>query len=228
MNKSHAGVWVGVAVVLMAVVYSAILFLTKTTIDAAAWILYGFTLAAFLLLGIQAVATSGKSSSIVTDTALSLVTYVYFGLQFLFGGIICMCFSGLPTTAVMVSEIILLVAYLVIAFIMYAVQSHSAAQDHNDQAAVRRMRLLENDILRMAEEQADEGRRKALETLAEDIHYSDAVISPALQDVEERIAQNVATLQQELREEDVDVYERIEAIRRLLRERGRLAALMKR
>lgn len=228
MKKSHAGFWVGAAVALVAAVYNAILFLTKSTFDTAAWILYGFTMAAFLLMGIQTVSASGKSSSIVTDTALGQVTHVYFGLQFLFGGIICMCFSGLSTTAVMVSEIILLAAYLLIAFAVYAAQSHSAAQDHNDQAAVRKMRLLENDILRMAEEQTDAGKRKALEGLAEEIHYSDVVVSPALQDVEDSIAHNVAALQMELHDAKADVYERIEVIQRLLKERNRLAAITKR
>ena len=228
MKKSHAGFWVGIASLFMAAVYSAILFLIKTTFDISAWMLYGFTMVAFLLITIQSVAASRKSSSIVMDTALGIVTLIYFGLQFIFGGIICMCFSDLPMTVVLVCEIILLAAYLVIAFIMYGAQSHSVAQDHNDQNAVRKMRLLESDILGMAEEQTDADKRKALKALAEEIHFSDVATYPALADVEGRIAQNVATLQEELTDEDADVYARIEAIRRLLKERNRTAAILKR
>ena len=228
MKKSHAGFWVGIALLFMAAVYSAILFLVKTTFDIRAWMLYGFTMVAFLLITIQSVAASRKSSSIIMDTALGVVTLIYFGLQFIFGRIICMCFSDLPMTAVLVCEIILLAAYLVIAFIMYAAQSHSAAQDHNDQNAVRKMRLLESDILGMAEEQADASIKEALKTLADEIHFSDVATYPVLVDVEGRIAQNVAILQNELTDEAADVYERIEAIRRLLKERNRTAAILKR
>lgn len=228
MKKSHAGFWVGIASLFIAAVYSAILFLVKTTFDVSVWMLYGFTMVAFLLITIQSVAASRKSSSIVMDTALGVVTLIYFGLQFIFGGIICMCFSDLPMTAVLVCEIILLAAYLVIAFIMYDAQSHSAAQDQNDQNAVRKMRLLESDILGMAEEQTDTDKKKALKALAEEIHFSDVATYPALVDVEGRIAQNVAILQDELTDEAADVYARIEAIRRLLKERNRTAAILKR
>lgn len=228
MKKSHAGFWVGIASLFIAAVYSAILFLVKTTFDVSVWMLYGFTMVAFLLITIQSVAASRKSSSIVMDTALGVVTLIYFGLQFIFGGIICMCFSDLPMTAVLVCEIILLAAYLVIAFIMYGAQSHSAAQDQNDQNAVRKMRLLESDILGMAEEQTDTDKKKALKALAEEIHFSDVATYPALVDVEGRIAQNVAILQDELTDEAADVYARIEAIRRLLKERNRTAAILKR
>lgn len=228
MKKSRAGFWVGIASLFMAAVYSVILFLVKTTFDISAWMLYGFTMVAFLLITIQSVAASRKSSSIVMDTALGFVTLIYFGLQFVFGGMICMCFSDLPMTAVLVCEIIILAAYLVIAFIMYGAQSHSTAQDQNDQNAVRKMRLLENDILDMAEEQTDAAKKQALKALAEEVHFSDVATYPTLADVEGRIAQNVAILQDELTDESADVYARIEAIRRLLKERNRTAAILKR
>ena len=96
MKKSHAGFWVGIATLFFAAVYSAIVFLVKTTFNLSAWMLYGFTMVAFLLVAIQMIAASRKSSSIVMDTALGLVTAVYFGLQLIFGGIICMCFNDLP------------------------------------------------------------------------------------------------------------------------------------
>lgn len=228
MKKSHAGFWVGVAVLFFAAVYSAIVFLVKTTFDLSAWMLYGFTMVAFLLVAIQMIAASRKSASIVMDTALGIVTAIYFGLQFIFGGIICMCFSDLSMTAVMVCEIILLAAYLMVAFMMYAAQSHSAAQDHNDQKAVRKMRLLESDIQGMAEQQEDASLKQALKALAEEIHFSDVSSFPGLADVEGRIAQNVAILQDELTDETADAYARIEAIRRLLKERDRTATILKR
>lgn len=228
MKKSHAGFWVGIAVFLIAAVYSVILFLVKTDFDIASWVLYGATMVAFLLIGMQAIASSRSGSGIVMDTALGIVTAIYFGLQVIFGGIICMSFKDVPLTPVIVCEIILLAAYLVITFLMFAAQSSNAAQDHNDQKTVQKMRLLESDVQGMVDEATNLEVKKALKDLAEAIHYSDVISLPGLADVEGRIAQNVAILQDELTDENADPLTRIETLRRLLKERDRTAAILKR
>ena len=228
MKKSHAGFWVGIAVFFIAAVYSVILFLVKPNFDLSAWVLYGATMVAFLLVGIQAIASARTGSGIVMDVTLGIVTAICFGLQFIFGGIICMSFSNVPLIPVIVCEIILLATYLVIAFLMYAAQSSNAAQDHNDQKAVQKMRLLENDIQGMMDEATDPNIKKALKELAEAVHYSDVASLPGLADVEGRIAQNVAILQEELTDENADPLGRIEKISRLLKERDRTAAILKR
>lgn len=227
MKKSHAGFWVGIAVFFIAAVYSVILFLVKPNFDVTAWVLYGATMVAFLLVGIQMIASCGSGSAIVMDTALGIVTAIYFVLQLLFGGVICMSFSDVPLTPVIVCEIILLAVYLVIAFFMFAAQSSNAAQDHNDKKTVQKMRLLESDIQGMMEEATDARIKGALKELAEAIHFSDVVSLPGLADVEGRIAQNVAILQDELTDENANPLSRIETLRRLLKERDRTAAILK-
>lgn len=228
MKKSHAGFWVGVAAFFLAAVYSVVLFLIKPNFDMTAWVIYGATMVAFLLVGIQIIASARTGSGVIMDTALGIVTAIYFGLQLIFGGIVCMSFSDVPFTPVLVCEIIVLAAYLVIAFLMYAAQSSNAAQDHNGQKTVQKMRLLESDIQGMMEETTNPEVKKALKALAEAIHFSDVVSFPGLADVEERIAQNVATLQDELTDENADPLARIETLRRLLKERDRTAAILKR
>ena len=228
MKKSHAGFWVGMAVFLIAAVYSVILFLVKTDFDMASWVLYGATMVAFLLVGIQAIASSRSGSGIVMDTTLGIVAAIYFGLQVIFGGIICMGFKDVPPTPVIVCEIILLAAYLVIEFLMFSAQSSNAAQDHNDRKTVQKMRLLESDVQGMMDETANPEVKKALKDLAEAIHFSDVVSLPGLSDVEGRIAKNIAILQDELNDENADPLGRIETLRRLLKERDRTAAILKR
>lgn len=228
MKKSHAGFWVGVAAFFLAAVYSVVLFLIKPNFDMTAWVIYGATMVAFLLVGIQIIASARTGSGVIMDTALGIVTAIYFGLQLIFGGIVCMSFSDVPFTPVLVCEIIVLAAYLVIAFLMYAAQSSNAAQDHNGQKTVQKMRLLESDIQGMMEETTNPEVKKALKDLAEAIHFSDVVSLPGLADVEERIAQNVAILQDELTDENADPLARIETLRRLLKERDRTAAILKR
>ena len=112
MKKSHAGFWIGLSTAFVAVMYSIILFLVKPDFDLAAWVLYGMTMLAFLLFGIQAVASSHTGSGIAMDTTLGIVTAIYLGLQFVFGGIICMCLKGLPLTPVIILELLLLTVYL--------------------------------------------------------------------------------------------------------------------
>ena len=228
MKKNHSGLWLAIAVVFAAAVYSAVLFLLKDTFDFSAWVLYAFTMIAFLLLAMQIVASAKNSDSVVLDASLGLVTVVYFSIQLLLGGIICMCFTDLPDTTVLVSEIILLGVYLVLAFFMYSAQSHSSAQTINDKRSVNKLRLLENDIQCLAEQATDSEVKKALESLAEEIRYSDIASLPGLADVEARIAQNVAILQEELAEENANPLERIENIQRLLRERNRTAEILQR
>ena len=111
---------------------------------------------------------------------------------------------------------------------MYAAQSSNAAQDHNDRKTVQKMRLLENDVQSMMEETTNPDVKRALKDLAETIHYSDVVSLPGLADVDGRIAQNVAILQDELMDETADPLARIEILRRLLKERDRMAAILKR
>ena len=228
MKKSHAGVWVGVASFFLAAVYSVILFLVKPHLDLTSWVLYIATMIAFLLVGIQMIAVARGGSSVITDTALGIVTAIYFFLQLIFGGIVCMSVKDVPTTPVIVGEIILLAVYLVIAFLMYAAQSSNAAQDHNDKKTVQKLRLLESDVQGMIEDTEEPSVKMALKELAEAIHYSDVVSLPGLADVEGRIAQNVAILREELADDSADPLARIETLKRLLKERDRTAAILKR
>lgn len=227
MKKSHAGFWVGGAVFLIAAVYSIVLFLVKPDFDIASWVLYGATMIAFLLMGMQIIAAARGGSGIAMNSAQGIITAIYFGVQLIFGGVICMRFQDLPLTPVIVCEIILLAAYLAFAFLMFAAQSSSTAQDQNDRRTVQKMRLLESDVQGLAEEAADPEIKKALQKLAEAIHFSDVASLPALDDVEGRIAQNIAILQDELKDENADPLGRIETLHRLLKERNRTAAILK-
>ncbi len=227
MKKSRAGFWAGIAVFVIAAVYSAVVFLAKANWDISAWILYGFTMVAFLLAAVQFITASRSGSGLVLDAALGVVTLVYLGLQFILGGIVCMSLSNLPATPVVIFECILLAAYLVIAFKVYGAQSHSAAQDYNDRKAVQKVRLWESDILGMADQTADSELRQALKKLAEEIHYSDVASLPGLADVENKIGENIAALREDLAQEESDPLARVKTIHRLVNERNRTAAMRK-
>lgn len=227
MKKSFSGFWIGLTVVFLALIYSVILLLLKPDFDTASWILYGATIIAFLLVAVQAVAAARGGSAVITETALGLITVIYFGLQFIFGGIVCMCIRDVPATPVLVVEIILLAIYLAIVFVMNAAQSSSAKQDRNDKNAVQKLRILENSVQTMIENTDNPVVKKALSELAEDIHYSDTVSFPALAVIEDKISQNLAILGEELSDANADPVSRVETIRQLLRERDHTAAILK-
>ena len=223
MKKSHAGFWVGIALMLIAAVYSAVLFLVKETFDITAWVLYGATMTAFLLTGIQAIASAHAGKAVVIDTALGIASAVYLVVQCIFGGMIFINERNLSLTVVVICEILILAGYLVVAFAVNAAQSSNAAQTKNDQMAVRKMRFLERDILSMADRANDSKVKEALKKLAEDVHYSDVSKRSDLWNVEEPISRNLAALQAEMQSEDADPLARIDEIRNLLAERNRMA-----
>ena len=227
MKNNHSGIWKGIALFFIAAVYSVILFLVKPSFDASAWMLYAATMIAFLLTGLQLLVTSGSGSAIVMDTLFQAVTAVYLGLQFIVGGVLCMFFSDLPLTPVVICEIILLAAYLVAAFLMYVPQISNAAQERADRNAVQKKLLWENDVLGMMEEASDPAIKKALKDLAETIHFSDTASLPGLAEVEGRIVQAIADLRDDLADPKADPLASMEAIRRLMKERDRTAAILK-
>jgi hypothetical protein len=227
MKKKSAGFWVGVAILFAAAAYSAIVFLLKKEFDTTAWVLYGFTMAAFLLVGLQFVTIASARGSVVMDTAQAVVTGIYFGIQLIFGGMILMSFDEVALSPVIVGEIVVLGLYLFIAFMVIGVQSHMSAQDQTDRSAVKKMRLFEAEVLKIADKQTDPQLISALKGLAEAIHFSDIVSLPELEEVELRIGQQIALLEQDTERTETDPYPRIKDIHRLLKERDRMAAIAK-
>lgn len=225
MKKSHAKSWLGFGVFFMAAVYSVIVFLVKPKFDISAWVLYGSTMIAFLLAGIQLVTMSGSGSGMVMDVTSLVITGIYFFIQLLFGGIIFLSREDLPLTPVVVCEIILLAAYLVISFVMNAARSSSTAQDKNDAAAVRSIRMMETDVLNLADSESNPAIKKALNGLAEEIHFATPSAGSGTADADYRISQNIAILKTELANRNGDPMRTISLIRDQLKERERAAAI---
>lgn len=228
MKESRASFWAAAAILLAAAVYSVALFLIKPHLDFGAWLLFGFTQIAFLLLAVQVAASCRKSGGLVFDTALALATAVYFLLQFVFGGIICQCFDSLPPVPIVISEVVLLAVYLFLAFAVFGIQEKNAEQDQSDLTAMLWHNMLENDVQDMAEHEIEPAIKKALENLKDDIHCSDIVSLPELTEVENTIEQNISDLRDALTNNDSDPLGKIKYIRQLLEEREKIAAVLKR
>ncbi len=226
MKKNHSAIWLGFAVFFAAAVYSMLLFILKPRLDATAWVLYGATMLAFLLMGVQVI-TAARGDGVVLNSVQNIVTEVYFALQFVFGGIICQCFSGLPFIPAIVFEVLLLVVYLVISFVIFATQNNNAAQKRNALDALRVQRSLESDVLSMMSQQTDPDLQKTLKELAEAIHFCDVSDHQNVAEFDRRIAEDVAILRDELKDEEAEPLRRIAEIRGMIDERNRMAAILK-
>lgn len=225
MKKSGAGLWASLAVVLAGGIYSAIVFLAKASMGATEWTLYGFTMAAFLLLAVQVSGTS--RSAVVLDTVLQMVTGIYFGVQLALGGILLMCFADLPTAPVFACELALFAVYVALSLAIFAKQSRSAAQSESDRDAVSWNRRMEDTVRALAGDAADPRLRQSLEKLAEAIHYSDPIVRLELAREDEEIARGVACLQDEVSGGGMPLA-RIEVLLQLVKERDQKAMLLKR
>ena len=62
--KNNSGKWLSIVTFLGAVIYSVVLFLLKKDFDLSSWILYGATMIAFLLVGVQAISIGTGSERI--------------------------------------------------------------------------------------------------------------------------------------------------------------------
>lgn len=229
MKKSHSGFWMGIAILIVAAVYSTILFTLKKTFDISAWVIYGFTMLSFLTLIIDVCFSySGNKRYPMLDLLAAGKAVIYFAVQFALGGVASMFFSGLPLTPVVLTEIVLLAIYLIHAVLMFAAHSSIAAQDANDHRNTQTMRLLKVDLDAVAGACEDALLRKEIASLAEDVGYSDVVSVPALREIENRIRSNVSLLREEVEDGDVEkARKRTEKIHNMLRERNAKCAALK-
>ena len=228
MKKGHSGAWLGWTVLLCGAVYGFILFTLKPQMDNVAQLLFGFTLAAFIILAMQLMAASRKGVEMLFDMALTRFTIVYFVIQLCVGGIALMFFDGLPFIPVLIGEVVLLALYVVVFFMFNSAQSGASAQSINDRTAIKQLRMMESSVLTLADRQQDGDLKQALKALAEDIHFSDVSPHPQLAEIEKRISQNIELLEDELDKPGADPLDRIRRIKALLQERNRTAAILNR
>lgn len=224
--KNNTNARGGLGCLLAAAVYSAAVFFLKGSLNAAQWIFYIFTLAAFLLLAIRTFAKGSKKNAAM-DAVSGMVAKFYFALQFVLGGVIGMCFDKLSASVALIGCAVLLAAYLIFAIGAGSARNGQSAQERNNREGVSKLRFWENDLLGMAEQHGNPEIKKLLMELAEEAHYSDPANLPGLADLEEGISRNIALLRMEMSNDLADIRPGIETLRRQLKERNRMADIMK-
>lgn len=221
----------GIGIVFIAAVYSIIVFAVKKPLSTSNLIGYGFTMLAFLIALIQFafVGHGGGKEYPMFTPARSRITLVYLLVQFIFGGIIGVFFFDFPEILFLILEIVILVAYLIPALILHSSMSNVRQQDEEDQSHVSNIRMMTSRVAAIRRTVEDPELRTKMEKLEETIRYSDPVSNPALTGTDERIRNNLAILQEELEEGDLEkASSRIDRIINMVQERNDKTAALKR
>ncbi len=229
MKKIHARILYVLITLLAAVVYSIILFTLKKEFTRASGVAYAFTLLAFLMLAVAVdLPAAGAKGNILTKILRSKVTAVYFCVQFLFGGVLAMCFDSISWKLVLAAELVILALYLMAVVGLALGGGLTGRQEQAANRKVSALRLLQSDLETIHQEVQDGELKKSIASLAEAVRYSDPISNGELQDLEDRILSNVQLLR-----EDVDIQDnqramdRVEKLRRLLEERNRKCRILK-
>lgn len=224
MKKIRMAASVGVLLVMTA--FSAVLFLVKKSFCTADWVLYGGTMLALFLLGLRLLEFSKKSTQVVYDPLLDSTGAVFAGVHLIIGAV-CLCFLALPLIPVIIFEIVFYLIYMVVMSVFLSARSNDSKNRRAVSDSMTKLRLLEQDILSMADSEKNPERKQALEKLAEAAHFSDVSTHPGLSDVDARISENIARLQADLAAQDADPMERIHILTTLFKERNRTAAILR-
>lgn len=227
MNNKGTGTRFGIGVAVLAVIYSVLVFFLKKEFNLSAWILYVFTLLAFLCLCLQIVAAAHEKQNAVFTAVTVIAALIYWAVQFVFGGIICMHYEILKPGVVLAAEMILLVLYLIIIFVLNSAHGHAQRQDIADRNAVIHVRKLESDVKDLSDKQHNPEIKRKLDELAENLHYLDVFEHIDLEEQDKTISEGIARIRYRLEDGNEEIEDLIADVRGAIKERDRRAAILK-
>lgn len=229
MRKNHSRAWLCLAVLAIGIAYTVILMLIKPDFDISRWTLFAFTLMSLVLLIIQLAFGDGGIKAYPQFDYINTTVAVYYALfQFVVGGVLLMCFGGLPFVPVICVEAVVLTAYLVYTFILSAVTSHADSQDRASDAALTNQRKLISDLELMAAEQPEGEIKRRLISAAREIRFQDVLTPPELVALNKSVRRCVADLQTALVGDDGEAEALIDRLDALLSERKQKSRALKR
>ena len=217
----------GAGVIVLAVIYSVLLFTLKKDFNMSAWILYAFTMLAFLCLFLQLAAASYGKQIVAFSTVTVLATLIYWIIQLVFGGIVCIHFGILKPAVAFAAEMVLLILYLLVVFALNGAHGHAQNQDIADQNSIMHIRKMEADVRNLSDQQHNAKNKKKLSELADDIHYMDVFEHDELKVQDEKISEGIARIRYRLEDGNEEIDDLIVDLQNAVKERDRKAALLK-
>lgn len=204
MKKTTIQGYVVLAVVLAA--FCAIAFAVPFVKNATFWLAFAFTIVAFGV-EIYAFRTSfGKEDvrSKFYGFPIARLAVLYFIVQLILALVLMALAQWVPAWAAVILLVLLLAATLVGLIASEVMRDEIERQDVVLKKDVSTMRALQSKANAIVAQAEDEPLKKALETFAENLRYSDPVSSEAIAEIEAELTHCVDELQQAVIDGAVD------------------------
>lgn len=227
--KTYSKTWTSIGIILFGALYSFVLFTLKKDLSLSEWIVYGFTILAFLILIVFVCVRLGDTKEYaVFDIPQFGLTLVYFGVQFIFGGILAMIFPLPDEYRTLLIETVVLAAFIIISILFQSklkTVRHLDDIDYHDVSHIREMTAMANTIAKMLKD--PELILKASQ-MADAFRYTDPVHISETKGIEERIENNLKILREDIETDEMDhVAARIDKILLMIEERAGIIAYLK-
>lgn len=227
--KTYSKIWTSIAIVLLGALYSFVLFALKKDLSLSEWIVYGFTIMAFLILIVSVCVRLGDTKEYAMFDIPQLgLTLVYFGVQFMFGGILAMLFPLPDEYRILLIETVVLAVFVIISILFQAklkTVRRIDDEDYNNVSHIREMTAMANTIAKMLKD--PELILKA-DQMADAFRYADPVHISETKGIEERMESNLKILREDIETGDMNhVAARIDRIVLMIEERADMISALK-
>ena len=225
-NRFLSAIIVGI----VAVVYSILVFVIKDMENAGGnfWGGYLFTMLAFAVTAaLFCITKLSQSKTIATQSPLIFGTLIYLGATLVINIIFICLNKDTKTTAMVIINVLILLAYIAYAIIMYMGMRHMGQASEKIVEKRQHIADLEVKVVSLVYAAKDEGVKRALTKLKDDVKYSGRSGSDASEPVleaEENFTNQLAVIKSLLSEgaEAADVLDAIQEASNLLKLRNEI------
>ena len=194
MNNRKVRKIYGILLLIVAGVYSCMLFLLKSHFDMLHWINYGFTLASFVILYLHvAIMQDQYGRYSVFGVRISQIVFSLCSIEFVVFGVILMLFDGINWRIPLIFQILLIVIPIVLIGIVLMHKEN--VERNSNQVTEKRFLIYELEIkLRSVLDSVPQEYLKEYNRMIDNIKYSDPMSSNSLTEIESEISDAVDVL----------------------------------
>lgn len=217
----------GVIEVIIFAVYNLVVFISNPNMTATFWVAYAFTVLSFVSLACVIAFNGINKDNVIYGFSIYAVNIAYLVLQIIVGSIFIV-FSAISVKITIVTEVVLLSVFLVIALFLLLGKTNGQNLDAEAKNKVLFMKLLSNDVAVLIDKTSDTTILSRLEDLKEAIDSSDPMSHTSLALVDQKISNKIANLCEVVAANDVvKAGKAIDEIEQMLAERNRKCKVLK-
>lgn len=202
--KKSTRLLVLIGFLLVCALLNVILFLTvdEARLESSVfWMAWAFAFPWNLLAAVLIFLWTAKVDALIKVPVAQIISYAAFAV-YLVLGLIFMYFPIEKITFPLILELIVTVAYILIAMYSVYAAGYIAENQKKTKQKVLYIRMLQADVLDCVALTEDAATRTALNDLAESVRFSDPMSHPALAGIEGELSSTVSGIAAALREGD--------------------------